>query len=335
MKTTTLRYFAATCAFGLIPTAAQAQVGQQQTDQSAAKQVQTEQTGQPSGQPTQQIAPGQTLPGQTQPGQPQAGQNQPVRQQPIRAQAGQTLPGPTTPGQRVNTDSQSKVVRGANRASQQGEKAIENIITKKLMIENKAEVEIAQIGVDKASSDEVKKFAQTLVNDHRQLGEELKQFHGSHVSDRAGSADQRNLERRDGTKPVESQRNVSQAGSIKTSDVKSERTQPDGAIANREGVQGGNQSVAAQVANITEKACKNHLEMVRKELEGRDGKEFDMAFVGMQIASHTRAVAEMQALEGVGSKELQQVVQKAEKHMTSHLDQAKQLADRLKDSKSN
>jgi len=98
---------------------------------------------------------------------------------------------------------------------------------------------------------------------------------------------------------------------------------------------GGDQNVVAKVADIAEKACQNHLQMVREELQGREGHEFDMAFVGLQIASHTRAVAEMKALQGVGSPELQQVVQKAEKHMTSHLDQAKQLADSLKDRKSN
>ncbi len=69
--------------------------------------------------------------------------------------------------------------------------------------------------------------------------------------------------------------------------------------------------------------------MAKEMLQQLEGSDFDMAFVGLQIAAHTRAVADLNALQGVGSKEMQDVVKQAESATSNHLKKAKDLANQL------
>lgn len=91
--------------------------------------------------------------------------------------------------------------------------------------------------------------------------------------------------------------------------------------------------LVSKLTSIAEKASKKHTEMVKEDLQGLEGNEFDMAFVGYQIACHTTAVATLESMDGVGSSEFQSLIQNAGQKMTSHLDKAKQLAEKLKSNK--
>jgi predicted outer membrane protein len=70
-----------------------------------------------------------------------------------------------------------------------------------------------------------------------------------------------------------------------------------------------------------------------KTLNYEEGQDFDMAYLGMKIASHAAALAELQAIQNVGSQEFQQLVRTAEKKTSDHLERAKELANNLKDKK--
>jgi len=318
MRKSAVRYLVASCAFGLVPIVANAQVqiGEKLTGQSAAKQNQPGSDDSPTR--TQAPRAGQVVP--IQQGIPvQPGQTGQVQRQVVPGQAGQTIQ--ATPGQ------QNRSTQG----SQQQEQALEKLVVKQLSITNKAEIEVSQMAIDKATSDEVKQFAQMLIEDHRKLDQQLTQLGMGSTSDQQG--DVSTGDREITTSPSPAQPGQNQPGNLSTPNGRSsdasttDRTNPRN--------NSGNEPIVSRLTSIAEKAAKKHTEMVKEDLQGREGNEFDMAFVGYQIACHSAGVAKLQAMEGVGSPQLQSVIQSAEKSMTSHLDKAKQLAEKLKNGKEN
>lgn len=78
---------------------------------------------------------------------------------------------------------------------------------------------------------------------------------------------------------------------------------------------------------ICRESAENDLQMSRQMMESKaEGKDMDMTFVGSQIICHQKALAELRALDGVGSSEFQQIVQQAEQVMERHYQEAQELA---------
>jgi putative membrane protein len=248
MKIRSLHAAAAACALSVLPATLHAQVGRP----IAQPQNAPVQSGQV--QPDQIIQPGQVVP----PGQ--------------AVKPGQTIRN----GNVINPQGGRPVQ--SNSGKHQSSHSVENFLVKKMMLCNKAEIELGQIAVDKAKSDEVKQFAEMLVQEHQQLNQKLSQ---------------------------------TQAPS-----------QPD---------QG--QQVPQQLTTIVQDAHAKQLEMAREMLNNEEGQDFDMAYLGMKIASHAAALAELQAIQNVGSQEFQQLVRTTEKKTSDHLERAKELANNLKDKK--
>jgi predicted outer membrane protein len=179
------------------------------------------------------------------------------------------------------------------------------------------------MAVENAENDKVKEFAQTLVSEHEKLCRDIEKLQaaGGHMknSDHSKTNEQStDQSAADANRPNQNRQN--QQGQTARRDAR--KTQ-DGNWASN------NQGIVGKLQMINEKASKKQLEMAKQMLQEHKGKDFDMAFVGMQIASHTRAVAELSALEGVGSKEMQDVVKKAEEATSKHLEKAKGLAEEL------
>jgi len=310
MRRSTVRHLVASCAFGLVPAVAYGQVGQQLTDQSAAKQNQPGSQNTPPA--TQAPRAGQVIPQQpgvvTQPG--QTGQ---VQRQVVPGQAGTIIQ--ATPGRVVTGNA-------TDQGSQQESQSLEKLIVNQLKINNQAVIELGQLGVDKAKSDDVKQFAQLLIDDHRKLNQELARFESGDAV--AARGDGKRRDQTPDTLPAPNQADQP--------DVSKQNNRLSG-NGNKPREGGSQDPIVSKLTSIAEKASKKHTEMVKEDLQGLEGNEFDMAFVGYQIACHTTAVAKLESMDGVGSSEFQAVVQNAGKKMTSHLDKAKQLAEKLKSDK--
>jgi len=201
--------------------------------------------------------------------------------------------------------------------SQQTEQQLEQLVATKLMIANKGVVELSKVAVEKASDDKVKEFAQTLVKEHEGLCRDIEKLQASKGHPKKGDHSQ-------GDRAGQSAQN--------------RPGQP--ARPNQPGRQPGvnqqagnwdndSQGLVSKLEMIAEKSSKKQLEMAKEMLQKHDGSDFDMAFVGLQIAAHTRAVADLNALQGVGSKEMQEVVNQAESATSKHLKKAKDLAEQL------
>jgi predicted outer membrane protein len=60
-----------------------------------------------------------------------------------------------------------------------------------------------------------------------------------------------------------------------------------------------------------------------------DADDFDKAYMGMAVVKHSMMVAQLEAMQDVGSQEFQQLISTAEDKTREHLEQAKKLAKKL------
>lgn len=93
----------------------------------------------------------------------------------------------------------------------------------------------------------------------------------------------------------------------------------------------GQSAALKQICKIEKEAAQNYLDRTQQMLERYNGQDFDMAFLGFQIGSHTWAISELNAMQGVGDEEFQKVVADAKQKMEQHLKQAKQLSKKYED----
>ncbi len=188
-------------------------------------------------------------------------------------------------------------------SSQQGPTVKEAII-QKLRKANEAEIELANLATQKADNEEVKQFAQMLVQDHQACNQKLQQKTGQDQP---------------GQRPaIQAQANQNRAGQNQ--------------IAGQTPSSGSQSAtVPKELVQIAEQACENSLKMTKDMLSNYDGQDFDMAFLGQQCVAHTMMLAELKAIESAGPQELQPLAQEISQKVQQHLEKAKQLAKKLED----
>ncbi len=76
------------------------------------------------------------------------------------------------------------------------------------------------------------------------------------------------------------------------------------------------------------------LNSVKQELSQKSSAEFDQCFMGQQIAAHMKVVDELKVLRNYASQDLQQKLDKELQTAQQHLQHAKQIEKRLKESPS-
>lgn len=206
-------------------------------------------------------------------------------------------------------------------SSQQPGPTVQEALVQKLIKANEAEIELAQLAKRTSDNEEVKKFAETMIQDHQDFNQTLQQHAGYDTSrqdhsgqDHSGKAASRQSDR-------------SQTAAYRTA---SDRTQNDRRSENR-AIDTRSNRVPRELCEITEQACDNALEMTKSMLSNYQGQDFNMAYLGQQCVAHTMMLAELKAIQSKGPAELQQIAQQASTKVQKHLDQAKQIAKKLED----
>jgi predicted outer membrane protein len=197
---------------------------------------------------------------------------------------------PAQPGQpnqqQQNAQQRTANFRGESAANSQ---AIDGQLAACLILGNEEEVALGKFATQHASSDKVKKFAQTMVDQHTKAATELKQFAPQGVS----------LE-------------LTESGSQ----------------ARNERAANSSDQIGQQMAAIMRDAKQECLNMTQKELGQRHGEEFDHAYIGQQMGGHVQMIAALTAFEKHASPELQRVVSAQKKTAEQHLDHLKQLVEK-------
>jgi len=214
----------------------------------------------------------------------------------------QTLPGSvprttpqTVPGSRANTD--------AN---------LNQEIAVWILLGNEEEVALGQFAESRAQHPEVKKFAQQMVEHHRQVIQKVQEA----APETAGH----NLQLKSTTNPrgAASATPTSQASGVRTASAETPIAAPQ-ANHNQQGVQLA-QAIKQECLNLTE-----------QELGQKQGVEFDKAYIGQQIGAHMGMLAQLRGSRQFASGDLKPLIDEGEKMTQQHLDQAKQIMAQLKD----
>ncbi len=200
-----------------------------------------------------------------------------------------------------------------------------SIYAGKLFLANQCTIELSRIAEEKSTNDDVKQFAEKLGQAHQQLNEKLRSLAPNEIVSAFPKNDDDGSNRDSaltGNNSVVDQRQIDEAGQVPSSG----RT-----TVGRASYDTPTGSIVQKLAQIEHQAAKNGLESVKRMLTESSEQEFDMGFVGIEIASQTQMLAQLEAIKDVGSDELQQIVSSATQSVSSHLEEARKLARKLAD----
>lgn len=198
----------------------------------------------------------------------------------------------------IQTSNQQPVrTSGGANASQ-----IDNRVASCLILANLGEIELAKFGEENLEDGDVKKFAKMLAEDHKKLNKDLERFAPQAAATKLSSNQQERSTQQTGT-------NITPGFDNPSSSQQTAAQNP----------------TDQKLFQIEKEAVQNCVSMTKEELQEKQGKEMDKAFVGCQIGSHIHMLASLKAAENHVSPELQQVIAKAQEKVQSHLDEAKKL----------
>ncbi len=169
-----------------------------------------------------------------------------------------------------------------------------------LLVYNNNEIELAKLAQQRAQSPEVKEFAAKMFDEHGQVGQKLRPYAAL----------------------IGPEGRPAEAGA-------NEPGRPEPAPSGRTPLQNylANTAMIQELANL-------RLESARKELEKKQGAEFDRCFIHMMVAAHMEMHDTMTVFERHSSATLKNLINDGRKTVATHLDLAKELSKRLDNTKS-
>ncbi len=171
-----------------------------------------------------------------------------------------------------------------------------------LIVDNQNEIAAAQIAEQRAQSDQVKQFAQQMIKDHEKMLGELQQVAGPN-----GQANQ-SSQRRDQTAAA------GQPGNITSYKLEAS---------------GGGAGGGLDLVSFKQQLGAQCQQSQRRELEQKQGAEFDKCYMNAQVAAHMMVVDELQVLENHASPQFRDKLAQAQQTVQGHLDHAKRIAKSL------
>ncbi|WP_164100666.1 DUF4142 domain-containing protein [Candidatus Laterigemmans baculatus] len=173
---------------------------------------------------------------------------------------------------------------------------------------NHMEIELGQLAAQKSNNEQVRQFAQKMVRAHTEYQQKLEPFNPQMA---AGNRNRQRLE----------------AAGERQREARAERQQ---SAAGRP-LRGDGPGAQVALMPIIRDAAQRNLEMTKEMLSNYEGQDFDMGYLGQQIIAHTEMLAKLQAMQGKGTPEFQQVVEQGMEATQGHLEMAKSLARTFED----
>lgn len=222
----------------------------------------------------------------------------------------------------------------------QGAVPLTQVIVQKLQKANDAEIELANLALQRSDNEQLKQFAQMLVKEHQACNQKLRESSGLNIGNNRSSdvrQSQTTPDTRENTPNARDENRVAQNTPRTDTGAKAgENTEQKNAArgeGRREGAEAGNRNamVPGQLVQIMDQACDTSLNMTKEMLQKYEGQDFAMAFLGQQCVAHMMMLAELQAIQSHGPEELKSLAGEAAEKVQTHLDKAKQLAKQLED----
>jgi predicted outer membrane protein len=186
---------------------------------------------------------------------------------------------------------------------------------------NQEEIAMGQFASQKAQNEDVKKFAQMLVQDHQEFLMKLKPF-ASEVSAPGYLNSDVRAARATNAAPA-AQEGVQQAAAT-TTDTEVAPIQTTAGTQPAEGMKSGYRHL--QIERELAQQC---LASAKEKLSAKTGAEFDKCFVGMQIAMHMGMRSKLIVYQRHASKELAPILAAGQQKTEEHLAKAEELMKEL------
>lgn len=221
-----------------------------------------------------------------------------------------------TPGvqQRNGTDEAGRT-RQAAQPGQAGaaQDALTKHITVGLVLGNEEEIAISKFGQERAQNEQVKQFAQNMIEQHQQYLSKLQQ-----AAPQTAQMDL-TLEGAEGEVGIQGDNAGARPGQSPAAGNQ-RRAAAGGA--------GGNDE--QQMAQFMKQVKQQCLHLTTSQLARQQGQDFDKAFMGVQTGLHTGMLAKLQIAEQhVQDDQMKQLIQQGIQTTQQHLQQAQQIMEQL------
>jgi predicted outer membrane protein len=238
----------------------------------------------------------------------------------------QQIPG-ARQGQPARTDQNGQIIprSGQVQAGYRGQPGVRMPsltdwqIAEWLSVDNQGEVALAEIAEQQASDKDVKKFAQQMMDEHKELLQKLQRLKG------VGRGE-----------PRQGQPGQGQPGQGQPGQARPEGQVRQGQVPQRQPQQGqfqpgqiqpqqGRPQQGLDLVMLKHQLGEQCRQSASRELQRKDGSEFDKCYMGMQIGMHMQMLDTLKVMSRYASHELDQLIEEGEKTTESHLDHAKKI----------
>ena len=236
------------------------------------------------------------------------------------AQSGQAKPQPGQPAEREANFPPREQAGGSSQAGEVNDQ----LIAKWLIADNQGEIALAEFAQERAQSEQVKEFAQKMVQDHQQFVQKLQRTagqQGRQLGQAGGAAGESQAERQP-AQPGQAQPRSAQAETAQAESAQDERT-----AGFRPGQSSGGK--ASDVAELKQQLGQKHIASLREELGRYEGADFDKAFMHTAAMAHVEMVDTLEVFQQNASPQLRETLAQGLQTTKQHLQMAKQIRQEL------
>ncbi len=195
------------------------------------------------------------------------------------------------------------------------------ILASLLLVDNEAEIALAQLAKERATDKDVKEFAAKMIEDHTQFGTKLQACCAADALNDTGRANRDVPASTDApnhpSTPSTTGNPADDAKRVGAQDRTSEKMLD---------------SPADHIAMFKELGAKC-LESSKRMLMEKNGADFDRCYMGMQVGMHQHVLDSLDVFQKYASPTLQEVLTTGSQTVKMHLTHAKEIASRFETSK--
>lgn len=238
----------------------------------------------------------------------------------------------------------------AAHSGRQADPAAQQHLARMIILDNQGEIEVSRLAQQQAQNDDVKQFAQRMVQEHQQMVQQFQQ--ATPGAGRMGSATATGSDAMASANEISASRTAEDSprpggdnqATMRRGEAMAERAaetademSDDAAAATSDaptevyGMAGG-AAGAGGIATLDQFAQQYHqrkLQTTRQYLQSKQGTEFDKAYMGMQLMSHMHMLDMLQTAQGYMPQQAQQVLEQSIEHTQAHLEEARQIMEQL------